>query len=337
MRKATIVDIAKELNLSASTVSRALNGIGRMNQATRNKVLQLAKKWDYHPNPHAKRLKKSKTFTIGLIVPELTHHFYSKIVKGIDSILDDIGYQQIICVSNEEYAKEKKAAQALLDARVDGLLIALSNQTEEYDHIQQLIDNEIPVVFIDRTCEDIHAPYVITDDFEGAKTATNYLIDLGCKNIAFIQGPKNVSTTFHRLTGYKEALKAGNIPLDEKLIIKHEEDAKFNDLIKNIVETCHVDGILAHSDYHAFKSMQALQNHGYKVPDDVQIVGYADEPLASYTTPGITTVKQPAFELGKIGMELLMKEIESGVAGEPKVLETVLVVRESTAFREKVS
>ena len=215
MRKATIVDIAKELKVSASTVSRALNGLGRMNESTRKKILALAKKWDYHPNPHAQRLKKSKTFTIGLIVPELTHHFYSKIVKGVDSILDDIGYQQIICVSNEEFEKEKKAAQALLEARVDGLLVALSNQTEDYDHIQQLIDNEIPVVFIDRTCEDIHAPYVTTDDFEGAKTATNYLIELGCKNITFVQGPEHISTAFNRLTGYKEALKAANIPLQE--------------------------------------------------------------------------------------------------------------------------
>ena len=126
MRKVTIVDIAHELDLSPSTISRALNGIGQMNPVTRQQILSLAKKWDYHPNPHAQRLKKIKTSTIGLIVPELTHHFYSQIVKGVDTVLDEIGFQQIICVSNEEYEKEKNAANALLNARVDGLLVALS-------------------------------------------------------------------------------------------------------------------------------------------------------------------------------------------------------------------
>ena len=140
MKKTTIVDIAKELDLSPSTVSRALNGIGRMNDETREEILKLAKEWGYHPNPHAQRLKKSKTSTIGLIVPELTHHFYSQIIKGVDSVLDAYGYQQIICMSNEEFEKEQKAALTLLNARVDGLLVALSNETKEYDHIQQLID-----------------------------------------------------------------------------------------------------------------------------------------------------------------------------------------------------
>ena len=330
MRKITIVDIAKELDLSPSTVSRALNGTGRMNQATRQKVIELAEKWHYHPNPHAQRLKKSKTLTIGLVVPELTHHFYSQIVKGVDSILDVIGYQQIICVSNEEYEKEKNAVIALLNARVDGLLIALSNETKDYQHIQQIIDEEIPLVFLDRTCEDIDAPYVTTNDFEGAKTAVKYLIELGCKHIGFIQGPENISTTFNRLTGYKEALRANNMPLNEKLIVRHENQERFSQRLKEIVEVYHVDAILAHSDYHAFKAMKELQGMGYKIPEDLKIIGFADEPLASYTTPTITTVKQPAFEIGRVGMEMLMAQLESGVIGEPVMLDTELIVRSST-------
>ena len=330
MRKTTIVDIARELDLSPSTVSRALNGIGRMNQETRLKILNLAQKWGYHPNPHAQRLKKAKTSTIGLIVPELTHHFYSQIIKGVDSVLDDVGYQQIICVSNEEYEKENKAAIALLNARVDGLLVALSNETKEYSHIQQIIDEEIPVVFLDRMCEDIQAPYVTTDDFEGAKMATKYLIDIGSRSIGFIQGPENISTTFNRLTGYKEALRGSKISLNEKIIIKHENDNIFTERIRELVEVYHIDAILAHSDYHAFKAMKELQSMGFRIPEDINIIGYADEPLASYTTPNITTVKQPAFEIGKVGMELLMSQIETGVVGQARILDTELIIRGST-------
>ena len=330
MRKVTIVDIAHELDLSPSTVSRALNGIGRMNSETRQQILDLAKKWDYHPNPHAQRLKKIKTSTIGLIVPELTHHFYSQMVKGVDSVLDEIGYQQIICVSNEEFEKEKKAAETLMNARVDGLLVALSNETEEYNHIQQLIDEEIPVVFLDRMCEDIQAPYVMTDDFEGAKLATQHLIDSGCKDIAFIKGPEFISTSFSRFMGYKEALKKNELAFHNDCIIDHKNPEQFYTCLSDLMKLHKIDGLLAHSDYHAFRAMEIIQQLGYKVPADISIVGYADEPLASYTTPKITTVKQPAFEIGRVGMELLMSQIETGEKGEPMILNTELVVREST-------
>ena len=333
MPKVTIVDIANELDVSPSTVSRALNGIGRMNAETRQEILDLAKKWGYHPNPHAQRLKNVKTFTIGLIIPELTHHFYSRIVKGVDSVLDEIGYQQIICVSNEEFEKEKAAAEALLNARVDGLLIALSHETNEFDHIQQLIDEEIPVVFLDRMCEDIPAPYVMTDDFEGAKMATQHLIGIGCKKISFLKGPEFISTTFSRLMGYKEALKKNGIPLEDKYIINHCEQEELSNCLSTLIQDFKIDGLLAHSDYHAFKAIEIIQNSGLKVPDDISVIGYADEPLASYTTPKISTVKQPAFEIGKKGIELLMKQIETGEAGGPSVLDTTLVLRGSTRVR----
>lgn len=330
MRKVTIVDIAHELDLSPSTVSRALNGIGRMNPETRQQILSLAKKWDYHPNPHAQRLKKVKTSTIGLIVPKLTHHFYSQIVKGVDTVLDEIGFQQIICVSNEEYEKEKNAADALLNARVDGLLVALSNETNNYNHIQHFIDEEIPVVFLDRMCEDIQAPYVMTNDFEGAKMATQHLIDIGCNNIAFVKGPEFISTTFSRFMGYKEALQKSNIPLDDKFIIIHENRQHLRERLAELMTDYKIDGLLAHSDYHAFRAMEIIQQLDYKVPEDISIIGYADEPLAYYTTPKITTVKQPAFEIGKIGMELLLQEINTGEKGEPQILNTELIMRQST-------
>ena len=330
MKRITIVDIAEKLDISPSTVSRALNGIGRMNQETRQQILELAREWGYHPNPHAQRLKKVKTSTIGVIIPELTHHFYSQIVKGVDSVLDEHGFQQIICVSNEEYEKERNAALALLNARVDGLLMALSNETKDYDHIQQLINDEIPVVFLDRMCEDIQAPYVMTDDFEGAKMATEYLIHTGCKNIAFLKGPENISTTFNRLIGYKEALKKNDFPIIDQYIIAHYKQDYLKDALRQLLKEENIDGLLAHSDYHAFRAMEVIHSLGYRVPEDISIIGYANEPLATYTTPKITTIKQPAFELGKVGMELLLHQINTGEKGEPKILKTELIIRQST-------
>ncbi len=330
MKKVTIVDIARELGLSPSTVSRALNGVGRMHPDTRRQIVDLAGQWGYHPNPHAQRLKKSNTSTIGLIVPELTHHFYSQIVKGVDSVLDIHGYQQIICVSNEEFEKEQSAALALLNARVDGLLVALSNETKDYDHIQQLIDEEIPVVLLDRMCEDIQAPYVMTDDFEGAKMATDYLLKTGCKEIAFIKGPENISTTFRRFMGYQEALKNHGFSMKREYVIAPEIHENLADPITALLQNHPIDGLLAHSDYHAFKAMEIIQHLGYSIPEDISIVGYADEPLAGYTSPKITTVKQPAFEIGRVGMELLLQQIGTGKIGEPQILKTELIVRQST-------
>lgn len=330
MRKVTIVDIAHELDVSPSTVSRALNGIGRMNEETRHQILDLAKKWGYHPNPHAQRLKNVKTSTIGLIVPELTHHFYSRIIKGVDSVLDEIGYQQIICVSNEEYEKERTAAHTLLNARVDGLLVALSNETNDFDHLQELVNEEIPIVFLDRMCEDIDAPYVMTDDFEGARIATEFLLNNGGQKIAFLKGPENISTSFSRLMGYKEALKNRSISYDEKLVVLSVPGNSAETQLIELLEHHNIDGVFAHSDYYAFKAMEIMLKNGFKIPEDVQVIGYADEPLASYTTPKITTIKQPAFEIGRVGMELLLQEIESGTKGEPKILDTKLVIRDST-------
>lgn len=302
-----------------------------MNPETRQEILDLAKQWDYHPNPHAQRLKKAKTSTIGLIVPELTHHFYSQIIKGVDSVLDEIGYQQIICVSSEEYVKEKKAAEALLNARVDGLLVALANETSNFDHLQHLVDEEIPMVFLDRMCEDIEAPYVMTDDFEGAKMATKFLLDNGCRNILFIKGPENISTSFSRLMGYKEACKQKEVTFSEDFILPHSNSAQLRESLNKLVEEHAIDGLVAHSDYHAFRAMEVVQQLGKSVPGDIQVIGYADEPLASYTTPKITTVKQPAFDMGRLGMEMLWHEIETGEKRDRVVLNTELIIRESTS------
>ncbi len=330
MKNVTIVDIARELGLSPSTVSRALNDRGRMSATTRKKVMRLARKWGYSPNPHARSLLLKRTYTIGLIVPELTHHFYSRIITGVDTVLDNTEYQQFISTSGENYEREKKAVDALLEARVDGLLIAMASGTARYDHIQKVIDQEVPVMLLDRMCEDIMVPYVITDDFAGACMAMEYLIKTGCRNIAFLKGPENISTTFSRFMGYKETLKKHDIPIHEGFVIgsRHAEELE-KSLIK-LLQKEKVDGIFSHSDYHAFHALKAALTLGLRIPDDISIMGYADEPVAAFATPAISTVRHPAFQMGKTGMELLLKEIKTSQKSVPVVLETELVIRDST-------
>jgi LacI family transcriptional regulator len=170
----------------------------------------------------------------------------------------------------------------------------------------------------------------MTDDFEGAKMATQHLINIGCQKIVFLKGPEIISTTFSRLMGYKEALKKNEFPIEQEFIIDHCDQQELSGCLSGLVNERKIDGLLAHSDYHAFKAIEIIQKLGYKVPDDINIIGYADEPLASYTTPKITTVKQPAFEMGRKGMEMLMGQIESGKMGEPQILNTELIIREST-------
>lgn len=330
MKNVTIVDIAKALGLSPSTVSRALNNRGRVSGATQKKVLDLSERWGYKPNPHALSLLRQRTYSIGLIVPELTHHFYSRIISGVDSILDTSGYQQFISTSKEDHERERRAVDTFLNARVDGLLIAVASGTTTYDHIQKILDHELPVILIDRMCEDVMAPYVITDDFEGARTATEYLISTGCRKIAFLKGPENISTTFSRFMGYQEALKNHDIPLNKRMVIDGSRPLDLAGKVAQLAQKEKVDAIFGHSDYHAFHAMKVVRELKYRVPQDISIMGYADEPVATYTTPSISTVRQPAYQMGRSGMELLLQEIETGKQSAPKILKTELVIRAST-------
>ena len=267
---------------------------------------------------------------IGVIVPELTHHFYSQIISGIDSVLDSDAYQHIICLSNESYEKERKAARALHKLRVDGVLIAPAIESTRFDHFQEFISSDIPLVFLDRICEDITAPYVISDDFNGAIKGTEYLLERGCRHIAYIKGPENISTTFSRFMGYLEALKKNGIMADPNLVIQSDGTAGLPEKITELVQTHSVDAFFCHSDYHAFCALTTVLKMGLRVPEDISILGYADEPIATHTTPQLSTVRQPAFEIGVKGMELLIYEMLEKEKMEPALLDVELIIREST-------
>lgn len=328
-----IVDIAKELNVTPSTVSRALNGGGKIGEKTRKAVLELAEKWGYRPNPLAKSLLKKETKTLGLIIPEFTHYFFSVVLAGIESVTYPKGYRLVICTSDGSYEKEKEACLTLTDARVDGLLMSLSVGTNDFEHILAVQDLGVPVVFFDRISEDIDAPYVITDDFDGAFKAVEHLILSGCKKIAHIKGPHTISTTFNRYMGYVEALKKHNLPIINEYILEDTKDKEANrEALLNILEGSEgIDAIFAFSDYHAFDAMQVIKEKGLSIPEDISVIGYADEPLSSYVTPQMTTIKQPAFEMGQQAAKYLLTLLnDKGAVLSASMLKTSLVLREST-------
>ena len=334
-KRVSITDIAKALNVTPSTVSRALNNGGKVSEKKKQQILALAKELGYRPNPIARSLVENKTQTIGLIIPEFTHHFYSRVLAGIESVTSKAGYQLLICTSNEKKKQEIKSFQTLLDARVDGILATICKKNEEFDHLQEVLDSGTPLVLMDRICEEIETSYVISDDFEGAFQAVDFLLQTGCTQIIHIKGPKVLSTSFNRFMGYKEALKKHLIPLNEELVFEGN-DPELAEKISACLKSNSVDGIFAYSDYLAFEAFKVIKNEGLSIPDQVSIVGYADEPISSYVTPQLSSVNQKPFEMGSIAAGLLLNQIlDPETPLEFKSLKTELVLRASTkTFKE---
>jgi len=219
----TIKDIAKELHISPSTVSRALKDHPDISVKTKKLVNDLAKKWQYKPNALALSLRNNKSNVIGVIVPEIVHHFFSSVISGIEEVAQKEGYNVMMFQSNESYEREVKNVQALLSSRVDGVLVSVSKETEKYEHLQELRDNNVPIVFFDRVCNHLSSDNVIVDDFNGAYTAVKHLIDVGCKRIVHLSAPQKMLLGQNRLKGYRKALSDSGIALDERLIIECDD------------------------------------------------------------------------------------------------------------------
>lgn len=330
----TIKDIAKILGISVSTVSRALKNHPDISVETKRDVQTLAKKLNYTPNVIALSLRNRKTFLIGVIIPEIIHHFFSCVISGIEQVANKNGYNVVIFQSNESYEREVSICQTILNARVDGVLVSMSKSTDNVDHFREIQQAGIPLVFFDRICGDVDTDRVVVDDFKGAYTAVEHLISVGCRRIAHLSAPQTMQIAQKRQMGYVQALRDHQLPVDEKLIIpcdNKEEAVNVGRQLMLLEDK--PDGIFAVNDLTAAGAMYAIKHMGYRVPEDVAISGFTDGLVSTLTDPTLTTVEQHGDKMGEMATDLLLKRINAGdeiVETVTKVIKTNLIIREST-------
>lgn len=333
--KITIHDIARELNIDSSTVSRALSNNARVTQKTKDKVNAKALELGYQRNLLASSLRNNKTNTIGVIVPRISRHFFSSAIAGIEETAYEAGYNVTISQSLEQLEREQKIAQTFSANRVDGVLISVSMETKDNDYLKIFKNSGTPLVFFDRHIEMPGNSNVLIDDFQGGLDATEHLIMQGCKKIAHFSGPQELEIYKNRFNGYKAALEKHNIPLDKNLIISSRlmETDGIENAKKLLSSDIDIDGIFSANDTAAISALQYLKEQGIKIPEDIAIVGFSNEPISSVIEPSLTTIDQPGFEMGKIATNLLLKQIrDKQEPGNPEtiILKPVLIKRNSS-------
>ncbi len=335
MKKITIKDIARELNISTSTVSRALRDSYEIGADTKKRVLELAQRLDYTPDPVALSLLNSHSNDIGVIVPDISNPFFAMVIAGIEDVAFAQGYHVVIYQSHDNYEREVMNVRHIANRRKDGMLVSLATQTQDYAHFKALHDKGFPIVFFDRICDEIDTHKVSVDDFEGAYQATEHLIRQGCQTIAHITGPPNLLISRRRLHGYRSALLDYKKPIVEEIIMSSAYDSK-DALITTrrlLNSSIKVDGIFASSDNIAIGCHAAISEAGLSMPQDIALIGFSDLPIARLLNPPLSTVAQPAFEMGRSAAELLINLIKNPKEGSvsiSNVLRTNLVVRKSS-------
>src|SRR6185369_1130614 len=333
--KTTIHDIAEKLNITASTVSRALKDHPRISAETKKAVLKVAQKLNYQPNHIAAALRNGKSNILGIIVPTVDRSFFSSVIRGIEEIANASQYNVMICQSYDIYKKEVATVEALLNARVDGIIASHGKETKDFSHFLKAKERGIPVILFDRYNNDLEVSQVVIDDFLGAYKATEHLIQQGCKRIAHFTSTLNISIFNERLRGYREALVNNGLKYDESLVIPSNlqaEDGRSSMLqllkLKEIP-----DGIFSASALSIAGAMQVLKEKNIKVPDDVALVGFSNEAFTMFTEPPITTVDQHSMRMGNAAAEIFLEEVSSDrlkFIPQKIVLKPELIVRQSS-------
>jgi len=279
-------------------------------------------------------LRKRQSNIIGVLIPQVVHFFFSSVISGIERVANDAGYNVMICQSDEDPEREKNNAMAFMENRVDGVLTSVSKNTNDFSHFQELIDEQIPLVFFDRVAPGFNCDHVVVDDERGAFYATEHLIQQGCKRIAHLAAPQNLLIGKGRRDGYTKALHKYHIALDDSLIIKCDSREEALVITHELMKSKNPpDGIFAVNDLTASGAMRAIKDAGFRIPQDVKIVGFSDGLVATVTDPPLSTIEQHGREIGEIAMRLLLERIENPETeknGRKKVVDTKLVVRGST-------
>ncbi len=316
-RKITLKQIARELDVSISTVSKALSNSKEISEDTTQKIQAFAKLYNYKPNNIALSLQNRKTKTIGILIPEIVHHFFSKVIRGIELVANKRGYNVIVGLSNESFTKEVINMEMLANGSIDGFILSISKETllqQDYHHFNATINQGIPVVMFDRVVNEVNCDKVIVDDLKGSTKAVKKLAATGCKHIAIITTKDYVSVGRLRTQGYLEALHDCGIPHTSSLILKIDDEMVSEDHLETEIEhffkkNTKIDGVFAVNEIYAITAMKVARKMGFKIPDDIQFIGFTDGVLSKHATPSLTTVSQHAQQMGETAAHLLIDRL----------------------------
>lgn len=334
MSQITIVELAARLALSKSTVSRAFRDGNDINPATRARILAMAEELGFSPNVYASNLRANKSYTIAIIIPEFGNKFFSQAIKGIELIARSKNYHTLIYVTDHKVQNEASIIRSLINGRVDGVIMSASGEGRDHSHLQLLFDNKIPLVFFDRTYDDIHVPYVTGNDYESSFRATEHLIEAGCDRIAYLVINQNVSIGKVRLNGYKDALKKHGRSFDKRLVLDTDNDAEVNQVdIAQLMDKVRPDGVLASVERLAISTIRVAKSKNLQIPKDIKLICFSCLDIADLLHPPLSVVKQPAYEMGKLASELLFEQItkpEKLNSQKTTYLDSTLIFQESS-------
>ena len=334
-KRVTLKQIAKELEVSVSTVSKALKNSEEISRDTKDKIQAFAKLYNYRPNNIALSLKNKKTKNIGVIIPDIVHHFFTTVFRGIEQYAGERGYNVMICVSDESFEKEVLNMELLANGSIDGFIMSLSAETQEkndYTHLKEVLGQGIPLVLFDRVTDDVDCDKVILNDEEIAYEVVEYMIRSGKRNIALVTTEGYFNVSFDRARGYKRALEMNGLDVDKALVLtlpyKIEDDTD----IWNFFENNEIDAVLCVNEIFAIKCMDVVQRQGKRIPEDISFIGFTNGILSRYSTPRLSTVAQHGELMGETAAKLLIDRIENDMEGNYKteVISATLIRRDST-------
>lgn len=329
----TIKKIAKDLNLAVSTVSKALADSYEISDTTKQLVVQYAQKMNYVPNAYAGSLKNRKTKNIAIVVPEVADTFFSNAINGIDSVAQANGYHVMVYLSHESADREDSILRELRGGRVDGLLISVSSGVKPDSELHAALAQEMPLIFFDRVCDEVNTGKVLTDDLESCYKATNHLIMRGCRDIVFLAAANSLSIVNHRYQGFAKALQEYGMPIQNCRIDCHEEVQLCHDSIARAFSTQKIDGAVCSVEKLAMTVYSVCNEHGIKIPQDVKVIAFSNLQIASLLAPSLSTIEQPAFNMGQEAANMLFKTLKKGTALKDQriILPSILKERDSTA------
>jgi LacI family transcriptional regulator len=331
MRNVTINDIAEKLGVTPSTISRALAGNKRVSEKTRELVQKVAKEMGYQPNLMASSLRKGKSDLIGMIVPRINRHFFSNVISGVEEILNPAGYSLLIMQTHEQLQSEVKAVQSLMSNRVAGIIASLSVETNDFAHLQGVVDAHVPLVQFDRVCNDLNGSKIVNDNFTGAYEATKNLLSAGYKRVAHFGGSHLLNAYRERQAGYEAAVKEELGEVDRSLIIENAitREVGYLNIIKLIKEG-NADAVFCAGDYSAFGAIEGLKEMNIKVPEEFGVAGFSNEPFAEMLHPSLTTVEQHGNEMGRIAAQEMIHALEGSINNIERVVSVKFIARESS-------